>query len=158
VEEPLKEEDHEEPNPPIRILAEEPREESPIREPSPLIYEPEEFIKDLTSLNQYPRDEIIPLTPIDLFPKINNHFFYYVDPLDMPQTHKVNLISIGLIPETPSCLLVYLINPEPFFNQANPESISYFLPFHKFSYVFLIIHLHFIEVQRDTLGERDKST
>jgi len=51
VEEPLKEEDHEKPNPTVRILPKEPLEESPIKEPSPLIYELEEFIKDLTSLN-----------------------------------------------------------------------------------------------------------
>ena len=115
-----------------------------------MIYEPEEFIKDLISLNQYPQDEVTSLTPLDLFPEINDPFFHYVDPLDRHQTHKVNLISLGLIPDTPSYILVYPINPEPFSyfppNRINPESTSYFLPFLEFSYISLTIHLHHVEV------------
>jgi len=84
------------------------------------------------------------------FSEINDPFFHYADPLDMPQTHKINIISIRLIPETLSCLLVYLINPEPFFyfppNQTNSKPTSYFLPFSETSPNFLIIRLHFIEV------------
>jgi len=117
VEESLEEETH---DPVTTTLPEETLKENPVIEPSPKFYKPEEFIKDLIFLDQYPQDEVIPLTPIDLFPEINNPFFYQADPIGIPHTHKVNLISIRLIPETPSCLLVYPINPNPF---------SYFLPY-----------------------------
>jgi len=150
VEESLKEEEHEESNPTIRVLPEEPLEESPIRELSPLIYEPEEFIKDLIFLDQCPQDEVTSLTPHDLFPKINDPFFYYVNPLDRHQTHKVNLISLGLIPETPSSILLFLINPEssPCLSscQTNSEPTSYFLPFPETLIMIFTIRLHFIGV------------
>jgi len=115
-----------------------------------LVCEPEEFIKDLISLNQYPQDEITPLTPIDLFPEINDPFFHNADPVGQPPTYKVNLISLGLIPEAPACILCFLINPEPssYFlpYQTNPEPTSYFLPFPETSFVSFIIRLHFIGV------------
>ena len=134
-----------------RALPKETEEESQIIESSPKIQEPEEFIKDLISLNQYPQDEPPPIVPIkDLFPEINNPSFHYTNPVDISQPHKVNLISLGLGPDMPSLILLYPTNPEPFSPpyQSNSEPTSYFLPFPEFSHVSRTIRLHFVEVTR----------
>jgi len=145
MEEPLKGEDHKESNPIISILLEELLDESPSIEPSPKFLELDDFIKDLA--DQYPQEESHPVVLIDdLFPEISDPFFHTVNPVDTHQPHKVNLISPGLIHDTPSCIPFYPINPEPFSCQTNPESTSYFLPSHEFSYISLTIHLHHVEV------------
>jgi len=86
----------------------------------------------------------------NLFPEISDPFFHNANPLDRHQPHKVNLISLGLIPDTPSYILLYPTNPEPssYFlpYPADLEPTPYFLPFPGSSYVSLVIHMHFIEV------------
>jgi len=132
----------------IRVLPEETLEENLIVEPSPKFHEPVEFIEDLAYLTQYPQDEVTSLIPIEDLSEINDSFFHKVDSVDIPQPCKVNLISLGLIPDTPSYILLYPTNPEPFFlsYQTNPESIPYFLPFPETSSISRTIRLHFVEV------------
>jgi len=132
-----------------RALPEETIEESQIIESSPKIQEPEEFIKDLISLNQYLQDESPPIVPIkDLFPEIGDPSFHCANPVDIAQPRKVNLISIGLVPDTPSFILLYPTNHEPFSlpYQTNSEPTSYFLPFPDTSSISRIIRLHLAEI------------
>jgi len=108
-------------DPMTATLSEETLGENLIIESSPKIQEPEKFIKDMISLSQYPQEEFSPIVFIkDLFLEINDPFFHNTDPVGIHQSHKVSLISLGLIPDIPSCILFYPINPELF---------SYFLPY-----------------------------
>jgi len=126
----LKKEDHEEPDPTIRILPEEPLEECLVIKPSPKFQEPKEFIEDMISLIQYPQDESPPIVSIeDLFLEIVDPSFHSMDlflPIDITQC---------------SYIKVSLFSPKPV-----PEFPSYFLSFPESSHVSKIIRLHFVEV------------
>jgi len=131
----------------------EPLEENQIIEPSLEFHVPEVFIKDLISVTQYPQDEFSPIAPIeDLFPEISDPFFHYVDPVDIYQPHKVNLISLYLMPEPFSYILLFLVNLEPFSYflscSTNPELVSYFLPFLESAHISRTIRLHFVEITK----------